>query len=103
MLVSLKSSTPKLPLICITAPIGAAASIQLATATPNFLIMESIKTWDGFHSEVLQEPINWSNGYIIPSTKPGLGIELNLDVVESHSPYKGKKTSSHYGFKSLSC
>ncbi|MBT7438354.1 MAG: mandelate racemase/muconate lactonizing enzyme family protein, partial [Thiotrichales bacterium] len=34
-------------------PVGAAASIQLATATPNFLIMESIKTWDGFHSEVL--------------------------------------------------
>jgi len=72
-------------------PVGAAASIQLATATPNFLIMESIKTWDGFHSEVLQEPINWSNGYIIPSTKPGLGVELNLDVVEFHSPYKGQK------------
>jgi len=72
-------------------PIGAAASIQLATATPNFLIMESIKTWDGFHSEVLQESINWSNGYIIPSTKPGLGIELNYDIVKFHSPYKGKK------------
>ena len=72
-------------------PVGAAASIQLATATPNFLIMESIKTWDGFHSEVLTEPINWSNGNIIPSDKPGLGIELNFDVVESNSPYKGKK------------
>ena len=72
-------------------PVGAAASIQLATATPNFLIMESIKTWDGFHSEVLTEPINWSNGNIIPSDKPGLGIELNFDVVESNSPYKGNK------------
>ena len=74
-----------------TGPVGAAASIQLAIATPNFLIMESIKTWNGFHEEVLMEPINWSNGYIIPSTKPGLGIELNLDVVEFHSPYKGQK------------
>jgi len=72
-------------------PVGAAASIQLATATPNFLIMESIKTWNGFHEEVLMEPLNWSNGDIIPSDKPGLGVELNLDVVESHSPYKGKK------------
>jgi 2-dehydro-3-deoxyphosphogalactonate aldolase len=72
-------------------PVGAAASIQLATATPNFLIMESIKTWDGFYEEVLQEPINWSNGNIIPPTMPGLGIELNLEIVKSHSPYKGKK------------
>ena len=72
-------------------PVGAAASIQLATATPNFLIMESIKTWNGFHEEVLMEPLNWSNGDIIPSDKPGLGVELNLDVVESHSPYEGQK------------
>ena len=72
-------------------PVGAAASIQLATATPNFLIMESIKTWDGFHEEVLMEPLNWSNGNIIPSDKPGLGVELNLEVVRSNSPYKGKK------------
>ena len=72
-------------------PIGAAASIQLSTATPNFLIMESIKTWGGFHAEVLTESINWNNGNIIPSAKPGLGIELNFEVVESNSPYKGKK------------
>ena len=72
-------------------PVGAAASIQLATATPNFLIMESIKTWEGFHEEVLIEPLNWINGNIIPSDKPGLGVELNLEVVRSNSPYKGKK------------
>ena len=72
-------------------PIGAAASIQLSTATPNFLIMESIMTWGGFHAEVLTESINWNNGNIIPSAKPGLGIELNFEVVESNSPYKGKK------------
>lgn len=71
-------------------PVGAAASVQLATATPNFLIQESIMTWDGFHADVLQEKIEWKDGYIIPSTKPGLGIELNMDVVNAHSPYKGK-------------
>ncbi len=72
-------------------PIGAAASIQLSTATPNFLIMESIETWGGFHSEVLTESIQWSNGNIIPSAKPGLGIDLNFEVVEANSPYKGNK------------
>ena len=71
-------------------PVGAAASVQLATATPNFLIQESIMTWDGFHADVLQEKIEWKDGYIIPSTKPGLGVALNMDVVNAHSPYKGK-------------
>jgi 2-dehydro-3-deoxyphosphogalactonate aldolase len=72
-------------------PVGAAASIQLATATPNFLIQESIGTWDGFHAEILQHKIDWQDGYIIPNNKPGIGVELNMDVVRAHSPYTGTK------------
>jgi len=72
-------------------PIGAAASIQLACASPNFLIQESIGTWGGFHAEILEEPIQWTEGYIVPSKKPGLGVCLNMDVVDFHSPYRGKK------------
>ncbi|GAL11614.1 gluconate dehydratase [Vibrio astriarenae] len=71
-------------------PVGAAASIQLATATPNFLVQESIMTWGGFHAEVLQSPIQWKDGYIIPSEKPGLGVELNMDVVKMASPYTSR-------------
>ncbi|WP_199155301.1 mandelate racemase/muconate lactonizing enzyme family protein [Chromobacterium sp. ASV23] len=70
-------------------PVGAAASIHLATATPNFLIQESIMTWGGFHAEVLKQPIQWEDGFIIPSDRPGLGVELNMDVVRAHSPYQG--------------
>jgi len=72
-------------------PVGAAASIQLAAATPNFLIQESIMTWGGFHADVLQTPIHWEKGYIIPSEKPGLGVELNMDAVKSASPYTSRK------------
>jgi len=72
-------------------PVGAAASIQLATATPNFLIQESIMTWDGFHSEVLKEKLEWKDGYIIPSVKPGLGVELNMDTVRENMPYNGTR------------
>jgi galactonate dehydratase len=72
-------------------PVGAAASIQLATATPNFLIQESIGTWDGFHAEILEEKITWQNGYIIPNDKPGLGINLNMEVVKAHSPYTDQR------------
>ncbi|WP_395064940.1 mandelate racemase/muconate lactonizing enzyme family protein [Paraburkholderia silvatlantica] len=72
-------------------PVGAAASIQLAACTPNFLIQESIGTWGGFHAQVLKQPIQWEDGYIIPSKAPGLGVELDMDVVRAHSPYTGKR------------
>jgi L-alanine-DL-glutamate epimerase-like enolase superfamily enzyme len=36
-------------------------------------------------TKILKEPIQWENGYIIPSTKPGLGVELNEKVLEKHT------------------
>ena len=69
-------------------PIEAAANIQIATCSPNFLIQESIETFGGFHAELLKEPIRWEDGYIIPPTGPGLGVELNEEVAARH-PYTG--------------
>ena len=65
-------------------PIEAAANIQVDTCSPNFLIQESIGRFDGFHAEILKEPIHWEDGYIIPPTKPGLGVELDEEVVARH-------------------
>ena len=69
-------------------PIVGAANIQLATCTPNFLILEGIETWGGFHAEILPTPIKWQDGYVIPSSEPGLGVELNEAVAEAN-PYTG--------------
>ena len=71
-------------------PIEGAANAQLATCTPNFLILESIETWGGFHSQILKTPIQWEDGYVIPPTTPGLGVELNEDVALAN-PYTGKQ------------
>jgi galactonate dehydratase len=71
-------------------PIEGAANIQLSACSPNFLILESIQTWGGFHAEILKEPIRWEEGYVIPPTGPGLGVELNEEVAEKH-PYPGKQ------------
>lgn len=65
-------------------PVEAMANIQIDTCSPNFLIQESIRRWDGFHADLLVKPIQWEEGYIIPPTRPGLGIELNMDVVEAN-------------------
>jgi L-alanine-DL-glutamate epimerase-like enolase superfamily enzyme len=72
-------------------PVGAAASIQLSAATPNFLIHEAILDFGGFHGDILTTKLTVEDGYIIPSREPGLGIELNLTVIEQHSPYTGQK------------
>jgi 2-dehydro-3-deoxyphosphogalactonate aldolase len=69
-------------------PVVGAANIQLSTCSPNFLILEGIERWQGFHADVLQKPIRWEDGYVIPSTEPGLGVELNEAVIAAH-PYKG--------------
>ena len=69
-------------------PLEAAANIQLATCSPNFLILEAIQTFGGFYTELLKAPIQLEEGYVIPSTEPGLGIELNEEVARAH-PYTG--------------
>ena len=69
-------------------PIVGAANIQISTCSPNFLIIEGVKEWGGFYSEILKEPIQWKKDYVIPPTKPGLGIELNESVAKKY-PYTG--------------
>jgi galactonate dehydratase len=69
-------------------PIVGAANIQIATCSPNFLILESIETWGGFHSDILKTPIQFEDGHVIPPTAPGLGVELNEEVARAN-PYTG--------------
>jgi len=69
---------------CYCGPIVGAANAQLSACSPNFLILESIKKWDGFHSDLLKTPIQWEDGHVIVSDEPGLGVELNEAVAEAH-------------------
>jgi 2-dehydro-3-deoxyphosphogalactonate aldolase len=66
-------------------PVAAAAAIQLDTCSPNFLIQEF--NFGDLHMDILKKPFKFEKGYIIPPTDPGLGVELNEDVVAAH-PYK---------------
>ena len=71
-------------------PVEGAANIQLSACSPNFLILESIQAWGGFHARILKKPIRWEEGYVIPPSEPGLGIELDEEVARAH-PYEGAK------------
>jgi galactonate dehydratase len=70
-------------------PVVGAANVQISACSPNFLILESIEQWSGFHARILKKGIRWEDGYVIPPTEPGLGVELDEDVALAN-PYKGK-------------
>jgi galactonate dehydratase len=63
-------------------PIAAAAAIQLDTCSPNFMLQEF--NVGPLHGEIFVEPIVVENGYITPPTGPGLGVELNDEVVKRY-------------------
>ena len=68
-------------------PVVGAANAQLAACIPNFLILESIERWDGFHGEIISG-MTWEDGCVIPSSEPGLGIEFNAELART-TPYDG--------------
>ena len=70
-------------------PIVGAANVQISACTPNFLILESIQDWGGFHAEILKTPMRWEEGYVIPPSTPGIGVELDEEVAARH-PYEGQ-------------
>lgn len=69
-------------------PVVAAANIQVAAASPNFLILESIGQFDGPYAKFLKRPFDWQDGYVLPFSEPGLGIELE-DAFIASNPWTG--------------
>jgi len=65
-------------------PVITAAAIQIDANIPNFLIQESIYKSRNFFDEIVKEPFEWQDGYLIPSDRPGIGIELDEKKLEAH-------------------
>ncbi|MCZ6887664.1 MAG: mandelate racemase/muconate lactonizing enzyme family protein [Gammaproteobacteria bacterium] len=63
-------------------PIAASAAIQIDTCSPNFLIQEA--NLGPLHKTIFKEPLELQNGFIIPPTGPGLGIEFDEAVLKAH-------------------
>jgi 2-dehydro-3-deoxyphosphogalactonate aldolase len=69
-------------------PIATAAAVQLDTCIPNFLIQEGINDWGGYAADICKEPIRWERGYVRPPEKPGLGVELDEDVLRKNPAHE---------------
>lgn len=74
---------------CPLGPISLAASLQLAFATPNFLIQEQSRgihyNVDGDLTDYLVDttPFDWVDGYAVLNPKPGLGITVDEAAVRA--------------------
>ncbi len=71
-------------------PVAWAASVQLGLSVPNFLVLETIGTCDGFYGALIGNTIQWEDGYVAPPTGPGLGIEVDEDLARAH-PWRGDR------------
>jgi D-galactarolactone cycloisomerase len=61
--------------------VALAASMHLAAALKNCIVMELDYTYNPLREELLQRPFTVQNGYLVPPDKPGLGIELNEEAL----------------------
>jgi galactonate dehydratase len=65
-------------------PVASIASVHLAASIPNFLILEMAQ--QPLRDEVQRSGLTINNGWAELPQRPGLGIELDLDVIDAH-PY----------------
>ncbi|WP_102226476.1 mandelate racemase/muconate lactonizing enzyme family protein [Acidimangrovimonas sediminis] len=71
-------------------PIEWAANVHLAASIPNLLMAETIEQGGDFHLALIRKSIRWEEGYILAPEAPGLGIEVDEDLIRAH-PYTGDK------------
>ncbi len=68
-------------------PIATAASLNALVTMPNALILEFWLDAETVRHDLIEEYFNIEKGYIYPSNKPGLGIDVNEKALTKY-PYK---------------
>lgn len=66
-------------------PVATAAAAHIAMSIPNFLILEYVASQPA-RDRVLREPWPIQDGHLEVPDKPGLGVDLNEEVLEAHPP-----------------
>ncbi|WP_188679899.1 mandelate racemase/muconate lactonizing enzyme family protein [Thermogymnomonas acidicola] len=66
-------------------PIQTAATLNVDYTIPNFLIQESFEAfWPDWKKNLVKSGYKLENGYFTLSGRPGLGIEVDEKIIESH-------------------
>jgi len=62
--------------------IALAASVHLSAALKECIVMELDYTYNPLRAELLREPLEVENGFLVPPDKPGLGVEVDPNALE---------------------
>ena len=68
-------------------PVATAVNVHFAACTPNFLILEYHPDDQAPRRDLIDEPMKLVDGYLELPTRPGLGIDLNVEAFEKY-PFK---------------
>lgn len=65
-------------------PVSSAACLQLNLATPNFGVQEQPRRTGTVLTDVVPVQPEWRDGYLLPPTLPGLGIEFDRNAARKN-------------------
>jgi len=65
-------------------PVANAVALHFALSTPNFLIQEDMLSDVPWRWDVVRSELSTENGYWLPTTAPGLGIEVDEEQAKKH-------------------
>jgi galactonate dehydratase len=61
-------------------PVATAVNVHFALSTHNFLILEYHADDNPQRTALVDSPMVLEDGYLLPPSRPGLGIDLNLET-----------------------
>jgi galactonate dehydratase len=78
--------------------VGLAATLQVSTCIPNFLITEYFVNLETFGNTIAVQPFEVAHGYITVPRTPGLGIELHEEALAQHpyQPFPARSPRQYY-------
>ncbi|MBC7235750.1 MAG: galactonate dehydratase [Chloroflexi bacterium] len=70
-------------------PVSSAACLQLNLACPNVGVQEQPQKPGTSMTRVIPVQVEWEDGYLLPPTRPGLGVEFDREAAEKHPMQMG--------------
>jgi galactonate dehydratase len=81
-------------------PVATAVAAHVCASTPNFMIQEVFEDYDvDWKTDLLVDPVRIEDGFLHVPEGPGLGVELDLDTVDTHR-YTGENVDGLNLFES---
>ena len=65
-------------------PVATAVNVHFALSTHNFAVLEYKPDDVPDRCDLVDEPVALEDGYLLPPTRPGLGLDLNLEACSKY-------------------